>query len=165
MLGQPLRGLGPTSLSDMGIPELGDPILDLLVPVPPKGKDRPRTTKSGHVYTAAKTASTEQSIRSEWAVQGEIQLPTGVPLWVHILAAFDRPKAHYAVDGSLKQRYADMQWVTKAPDGDNILKLATDSLNKYAWDDDRAFSCSIVVKSWSDRSYPYILIRAGVLNV
>ena len=111
-----------------------------------RGKQRPRLTRSGHVYTPKETRDAEAGITklASEAMAGR-DLLTG-PVSLNIFMVIEPPK-------SMPKRRR--QWlienrcaVTKKPDLDNIAKLIGDALNGVAFEDD-----SQVAELWVKRVY------------
>lgn len=100
------------------------------------GKDRPRTTKAGHVYTPEATKDYEARIRWVWrsATQGKVP-PLEGPVAVTLKAFYpipqSAPKAKRAkmLSGALRPQVK--------PDIDNVVKIALDALNGLAYLDDK----------------------------
>ena len=64
------------------------------------------------------------------------------PVHLHVVANYPRPKSHKGKNMP--------HWKTSKPDIDNIIKLAADSLNKIAWNDDAQVVCASGMKIYSD---------------
>jgi len=91
-------------------------ITTFVIPGRPKPKGRPRFTRTGHAYTPDSTRKAEQNVIDLFELACPLWEPTleDVRLTVH---------AHFQYG-----RVADL---------DNIAKLVSDALNKYAWVDDK----------------------------
>lgn len=114
--------------------------MEIVVEVEPKGKGRPRFTRTGHAYTPARTRDYEELIaaRAIEAMEGRQPIPRDVPLRVTIVAVFGVP-----VSWPKKKRLAALQGVlrhTRKPDYDNVGKAVCDALNGIVFEDD----CQIV---------------------
>lgn len=114
--------------------------MEIVVEVEPKGKGRPRFTRTGHAYTPASTREYEDLIaaRALEAMEGRQPIPRDVPLRVTIVAVFGVP-----VSWPKKKRLAALQGVlrhTRKPDYDNVVKAVCDALNGIVFEDD----CQIV---------------------
>lgn len=100
------------------------------------GKDRPRFTRTGHVYTTKATADFEEKIR--WcyrqAVKGPI-VPADGPVRVVVKAYHPVPKCapKYKRAAMLA---GDIKPLVKV-DIDNVAKLVMDALNGLAYLDDK----------------------------
>lgn len=112
-------------------------------------------------FTPKETLNAEQSVRDAWEKAGAVTLEG--PLAVKIDVYFPRPKAHFNSKGELKPNAP--AWVTKRPDGDNILKLVTDALNEYAWKDDSFIAQALVIKRYPkcEPWHPRMVIYATVI--
>lgn len=111
-----------------------DHALDFTVPGAPKGKARPRVTRSGHAFTPAKTVVYENSVRLHFSEKYPDHIPLEGPIIATIDAAFPIPKSW-----SKKKRDSALNgWIrpTVKPDTDNIAKSILDSLNTIAYRDD-----------------------------
>lgn len=101
----------------------------------PKGKGRPRFTKSGHTYTPRSTAEYEDIVKYAYISQCRREpFAQGVPLCMEISAVFKIPKS-----ASRKRRAAMLNGdilPTKKPDADNVVKIIADALNGLAYYDD-----------------------------
>lgn len=104
------------------------------VPGAPKGKGRPRVTKTGHAFTPKDTAEYENLVRLYFTQTYPRHVPITGPIRAEISAYFPIPKSW-----TKKKR---QQWkeggvypVVK-PDADNIAKSILDSLNNIAFTDD-----------------------------
>lgn len=124
-------------------------IFEFEIPGSPKGKGRPRFTRSGHTYTPESTASYENLVKVCFAQKyhGTQPIPHGVPLEAHLIAFFPIPKS------ASKSRAADMErgflLPTKPPDTDNLAKIVLDALNGIAYHDDAQIVRLTVQKSYS----------------
>lgn len=113
-------------------------ILRLTIPGKPFGKERPRSTRNGHVYTPEKTRSYEERVRSIFSSQYPNHEPLDGPVSLDIIAVYPMAKSwpikkHTdAADGKIRP--------TVRPDMDNIAKIICDALNGLAYKDD----CQIV---------------------
>ena len=111
----------------------------------PRGKGRPRMTKTGHVYTPKETAAYESEIRQAFLKQGGESF-AGAPVMVEIEASYPMPKSwgkrkHEETRGT----YADVK-----VDIDNLAKVILDAGNGVIWDDDKAIVVLIASKRWAD---------------
>jgi Holliday junction resolvase RusA-like endonuclease len=104
--------------------------VELFLPGDPPCKERPRASRSGHIYTPQKTRDSE----SEIAIEFMALYPVGyfepnTALEISVFAGFATPK---------KPKYL----VPTKKDLDNIIKIVMDGLNKVAYHDD-SWICSI----------------------
>lgn len=100
-----------------------------------RGKDRPRFTRSGRVYTDGKTERAQDEIawlfrRVLEARDREDGSPAfgGDPVAVSINAYCPLPKS--------RPKRVESEDYTVKPDADNVAKLVLDALNGVAWEDD-----------------------------
>ena len=106
------------------------------IPGEPKGKARPRFTRTGHTYTPQKTASYENLavLYFRHAYPSAVPIAAGTEVTAYITAYYQPPqktskkKLQAMAVGSVKP--------TKKPDCDNIAKIILDSLNGIAYHDD-----------------------------
>ena len=100
----------------------------------PRGKGRPRFTRSGHAYTPRETTEYEHKIRVEWLCQfGLTRINTG-PVAVEIRAFYKIP-AHASTADRERMMYGELV-PCKKPDIDNVIKIVLDALNGTAYTDD-----------------------------
>ena len=122
----------------------------------PKGKGRPRFTKSGHVYTPDATAKYEKLVAYAYHnVAKGYKFTSPVRVSVH---AFNKPpkgKSKRVVEDMLRGEILP----TKKPDADNIAKIILDGLNKIAWDDDTQVVEMMVVKRYGTDSLVAVTIE------
>lgn len=105
-----------------------NPIYQLLFPVSPVAKARPRFTKSGRVYTPAATVNFENQLKwvfkkNKYSIEPFNELLSG-PLWVRIVIYLDRPRTS-------KNKHPHVK-----PDVDNFSKAILDAMNGLIWHDD-----------------------------
>ncbi len=116
----------------------------------PKGKGRPRFTKSGHAYTPKDTAEYEALVRAEYMRQcGGVSFDKGVMLGLHVMAYYGIPKSV-----SKKKRLQMLSGQirpTKKPDTDNIVKIIADSLNGVVYYDDAQLVDTTVHKFYAEK--------------
>ena len=95
----------------------------------PKGKGRPRFTKTGHAVTPKDTVIYENLVRMEYLNQcGETKFPDDAMLDIRI-------KAYYTIPPSKPKKKKELMRAgiirpTKKPDMDNCIKIIADALNK-----------------------------------
>ena len=98
----------------------------LEVDIMPKGKERPRFTKSGHIYTAPEQFEHERCIRGAWMAKYGIE-PVATDCPVAVTLSFSKP-----LPKSVKQ---PRPWIIK-PDVDTLAKSVLDALDGVAYADD-----------------------------
>ena len=99
----------------------------------PVGKQRPRYTRMGTVYTPAKSREYEKRIMAaSWAEMKKFGLkPTQRPVHVEVLAFMDIPKS-WSKKRKLEAEYNVTRHTTK-PDLDNIIKSALDGISSASY--------------------------------
>ena len=109
-------------------------MVKVVIPGAPRGKERPRHTRTGVVFTPKSTRDYEKLI----AIMGKLAM-AGTPIMsgpvrLTVVAAFPIPASY-----SAKRRAACLmgsERPAKKPDTDNILKALCDGLNGITWKDD-----------------------------
>ena len=116
----------------------------------PQGKGRPRMTKSGHVYTPAKTREYEERIRnaamSEMGRSKILPWKDKQPLKVIIECFFALPKS-----ATKRQRIDVLEhraFPLKKPDIDNVAKSILDAMNGYVYGDDSQVTDLVITKRY-----------------
>lgn len=114
----------------------------------PKGKGRPRFTRSGHTYTPDMTRKYEALVtaRAKEAMIGKRKIEKPNAVRVDILATFPVPSSW-----SKKRRTAALQGVehhVSKPDLDNVQKAILDGMNGIVFEDD-----SQVIDSRTRKAY------------
>ena len=128
-----------------------------LVNDPPRGKARPRFTRTGRCYTPATTRQAENSVRR---AAGMEQSPLQGALGVVVLAVFPIPKRW----SKKKQQEAMAGLLRPAvkPDFDNVAKLYCDALNGLMWEDDKQIVDGRCIKVYGQR--PGVLVAGWQLD-
>ena len=122
----------------------------------PRGKGRPRFTKTGRVYTPAETAHYESLVGLSYRNSAN-GYKFSSPVRVTV-KAFHKPpkgKSKKVVEDMLDGRILP----TKKPDADNIAKIVLDGLNKVAWDDDTQVVEMMVVKRYSEEPLVAVIVE------
>ncbi len=101
---------------------------------PPQGKARHRTTKTGHVYTPAKTLKYEADVKAAFLERYAGEKPLDGPVYIRICAEFEIPKSFSKARQAACIRGDELP--CKRPDIDNIEKIIMDPLKGLAWKDD-----------------------------
>lgn len=120
----------------------------IVVPGTPVGKERPRFTRNGHAYTPDKTRAYEETVRLCWKTQHGYVFPVKVPVLVNVAAYFPIPESC----SKKKRAEMDGRWHVSRPDADNIVKIALDALNGYAFPDDCAVQIGHVYKIYTNEA-------------
>lgn len=122
----------------------------------PRGKERPRTTKTGHVYTPQKTRDYEGALKfAAMEVMGErppIDGPLDVTIKIMVPIPQSWPKKRQQAAREGRER------PTKKPDWDNFAKVC-DALNLVVWIDDAQVVDGHIHKSYSDKPGMWITVR------
>ena len=106
--------------------------IDFCVPGVPRGKQRPRFTRTGHAYTPDQTAAYECLVRLAYQSIACGVLPMTGPISLSIIAYMPIP----ASLSDKRKRALVGKPHTKKPDCSNILKSVEDGLNGVAYADD-----------------------------
>lgn len=109
-------------------------MVKVVIPGAPRGKERPRHTRTGVVFTPKATRAYETLI----GMMGKLAM-SGTPIMsgpvrLTIVASFPIPASY-----SAKRRAACLmgsERPAKKPDMDNVIKIICDGLNGIAWKDD-----------------------------
>lgn len=122
-----------------------------VIPGPPKGKGRPRLGRYGNVRTPEGTVVYENWVKTCYLQQiGAVMTPKDReplkgPVDIFIVCEYAVPKSTSRV--KKEAMLAGEILPAKYPDIDNIMKAICDSLNGFAYEDDRqVVSCSVMKK-------------------
>ena len=109
--------------------------INFTVPGEPRGKGRPRFSRSGHTYTDSETRAYEDKIVAYYKkAYGGFRFPDSAFLSVDVVAYLPIPKsATKAARGGMEQGTI---LPSRKPDVDNIEKAVLDALNHVAYHDD-----------------------------
>ena len=119
--------------------------LTITIPGKPMGKQRPRATRSGRMYTPSQTVNAE-TFAKLCAVDQVGQPMLDGPLVVAMHAVFPIPVSWNKKDKAAALR-GDLR-PTGKPDLDNLGKLYADALNKIVWGDDAQIVSMALSKSY-----------------
>lgn len=132
--------------------------MEFEVMMEPRGKGRPRFTRSGHAYTPAETTAAEKKIAAAyWVLQERSYYERNVPIALHVEAYFPIPQSW--ASKKTEAALAGDWFPTKKPDGDNILKLVADALNKAAYYDDSQIVYMTIKKKYANHGFLRIRIE------
>ena len=95
----------------------------------PRGKQRPRLCSvdgRNIVYTPKQTIEYEKLIKASYIASSKVFFERNIPIEINILAYFFHKSS--------------IEFATKKPDADNIIKIVLDALNKVAFYDDAQVS-------------------------
>lgn len=126
------------------------------VPGNPRGKQRPRATRQGRMYTPKETVIYENLIKHEFISKYPETEPTERPLILKICADYPIPESW---SKSKKIDAIEMRIFPKKPDWDNVGKVVSDALNGIAYVDDSQVFYSNVLKRYSTRPRLTVLIE------
>ena len=104
----------------------------------PRGKQRPRLCSVGGrniVYTPKQTIEYEKLIKASYIASSKVFFERNIPIEINILAYFFHKSS--------------IEFTTKKPDADNIIKIVLDALNKVAFYDDAQVSKICFEKRYS----------------
>lgn len=115
------------------------------VPGEPRGKGRPRFSRTGHTYTDSETVAYERTIAAWYRrAHGAFRWPVEAFLEVEVVAYLPIPKS------ATKAQRAGMEAGTilpsRKPDVDNVVKVVLDALNGVAYKDDARVYRALVTK-------------------
>lgn len=132
------------------------------VPGQPRGKGRPRFTRSGHAYTDNETKEYESRIAWCYLEQvGDYTFLDDSPLRVSVTAIMQIPKS------TTKKKQAAMlngEIAPKTkPDVDNILKIVLDGLQGVAFKDDKNVTESQIIKIYGSQPKIEVSIQEALL--
>ena len=104
----------------------------------PRGKQRPRLCSVGGrniVYTPKQTIEYQKLIKASYIASSKVFFERNIPIEINILAYFFHKSS--------------IEFATKKPDADNIIKIVLDALNKVAFYDDAQVSKICFEKRYS----------------
>lgn len=126
----------------------------------PVAKARPRVTRFG-TFTPQKTLNYENWVKECFVLSyGNSFVPLEGQLRASIVAYFSIPKSK---SNKIKAMMAAGEVrPVKKPDGDNIIKIVTDALNKLAYHDDSQLVDISVSKFYSENARVEVLIQEAI---
>jgi len=129
------------------------------VPGEPRGKGRPRFSRTGHAYTDNETKAYENKIIAYYRKEyGGNRFADASFVCVDVIAYLPIPK------GATKTQATGMAQKTilpsRKPDVDNILKVVLDALNGVAYKDDARVYKTSCVKFYSAEPRLEVTIKA-----
>jgi Holliday junction resolvase RusA-like endonuclease len=123
----------------------------------PRGKERPRLTKTGHVYTPEKTRDYEGALKYAAAEAMGSRAPLDGPLHVDLKIVV--PIASSWPKKRQEAARAGREWPTKKPDLDNVMKML-DALNLVVWIDDSQIVTTNITKRYGDKPGLWVKVRS-----
>jgi Holliday junction resolvase RusA-like endonuclease len=131
-------------------------VIEVVLLGAPRGKERPRLTKAGHVYTPEKTRDYEAALKyaakEAMGDRAPLDGPIIVDIEVKVPIAQSWPKKRQDA------ARAGIERPTKKPDWDNFGKML-DALNLVVWIDDSQIVEGRVRKYYSDKPGMWIRVR------
>lgn len=130
--------------------------VEFTIPGKALGKQRPRMTRRGRVFTPQKTINFENLVKMCYQQErGEVYLEGAlrcvITVYKMIPKAMPKYKRVLALEGKLRPQ--------TTPDWDNIGKIICDALNKIAYDDDKQICSATVDKYYSEREYTIVMLE------
>lgn len=125
---------------------------------PPRGKERPRFTRSGHAYTPKTTAEYQMAVRTAYEEQVDEEPISGdKPVKIDIHAVFPILKSD---SKSVREdKISGKLLPAKKPDCDNIAKIICDALNGLAYVDDKQIVECRVTKHYGEEPCVEVMIK------
>lgn len=123
----------------------------------PMGKQRPRfNSKTGNTYTPDKTVNYENWVKLCYQQQCDGEKLTG-KITASIMAYYPIPKN----TSKIKKNYMllGIERPTKKPDVDNIAKVILDSLNSFAYDDDKQIVTCVISKWYGENPRVEVILE------
>jgi len=127
---------------------------------PMRGKQRPRATRQGRIYTPKETVNAEAYIKylaSEAMCTMEPftgALKATFAIYVEIPKSFTKAKRKAALEG--------IEHPTTKPDLDNIVKLLADAMNGIVYKDDKQIVSICVSKKYAEHASAHVYV--GEIN-
>lgn len=122
------------------------------------GKQRPRmNTRTGRVYTPTKTKIYEYLVRQTFLNKYPDAEPIKGKVKITIIANYELPKKRTKLQEA--EMLAGIIQPTKKPDWDNIAKIVSDALNKFAFIDDVQITEAIVIKKYARTPSVYVRVE------
>ncbi len=122
------------------------------------GKQRPRmNTRTGKTYTPTKTKNYEYLVRYTFINKYPNVDPIEGKVKITIIANYELPKQRSKLQEA--EMLAGIIQPTKKPDWDNIAKIVTDALNKFAFVDDNQITEALVIKRYARVPSVYVRVE------
>ena len=131
-----------------------------VIPGPPRGKGRARSTRSGIHYTDKKTRMYESHVLDSYLRVYPSADPLEGAISISIIAYLQRPKSHFGTgkNANILKKNAPHYHTTK-PDIDNLVKFYLDCLNGIAWEDDKQIIYIQATKTYSEEPLTSVRIQ------
>ena len=136
-------------------------------PIPPRGKGRPRMTRSGIVYTPKATRAWEATLaalaekkRPKEVIEGPLRVDvvSVQPRPQSMVAQWKRPRAEGYGDGTYKHPLG-LLWCPQKPDVDNVAKGVLDALKAFWRDDKQVVELRAVSVYAEQTGRPRVIVR------
>jgi Holliday junction resolvase RusA-like endonuclease len=121
-------------------------MISFVVPGEMRGKQRPRMTRGGHVYTPTETRLAEAKVAKLAREAMADRLPIIGPVALSVIVLTQPPKS--AGKAACERMLTGQEYPTKKPDLDNIIKLVSDAMNGIVFEDDKQIVFLSVVKQY-----------------
>lgn len=122
------------------------------------GKQRPRMNiYTGKAYTPTKTKNYEYLVRQIFVTKYPKFEPILGKVKMTIIAYFELPKKRSKLKEA--EMLAGIITPTKKPDWDNIGKIISDALNKFAFKDDAQITEATIIKKYAITPKVYVKIE------
>lgn len=131
-------------------------LIEVTIPGELRGKQRPRATRQGRIYTPSETRNAEAFIRLLAAEAMGDHGPLEEPLMMTLSIGVGIPKSF-----SKKQRAAALEGAlvpAKKPDLDNAIKLVADAMNGIVFLDDKQITMLIAEKRYADKPETKVIV-------
>ena len=121
----------------------------------PRGKGRPRFTKTGHAYTDEKTQLYESLVKIRARERMRGKLPIKEEVSIVIIARYAIPQRD---SKKLRERKIDKEIrPTVKPDIDNVVKAILDGMNGIVYSDDKQVTMLSAIKEYSEE--PCVMVN------
>ena len=127
------------------------------IPGVARGKQRPRATRQGRVYTPKETVNQEAYIKMLAATAMRGFAPFGGPLEATFNISVAIPKSFARRDRELALK--GEKWPTSKPDIDNVVKLLCDAMNGVCYHDDKQIVDLLVTKAYASHAETTVMIK------
>ena len=120
------------------------------------GKQRPRmNTRTGRAYTQKKKKNYEYLVRQLFVYKYPQFVPIEGRIRLTVTAYYELPNKRSKMQEA--EMLANIISPTKKPDWDNIGKIISDALNKFAFKDDAQITEAIIIKKYART--PKVLVK------
>lgn len=123
--------------------------INFLIPGEPRGKGRPRFTRTGHAYTPPRTRKYETEIRNAAREAMGLEPPTKKFCRVEIDAYFAIPKTY---NKKQHEQAENCELFPTRIDIDNIVKAVLDGMNNVVYCDDKQIIEIVAAKRFGEYS-------------